>query len=509
MFRLPGPGGEYHRVASAHVMPHYDLASLLAGSVVWMLWSVLSVILLDTGYPFSISQLFSLIATAGLSGACLRLTALYLIDRSGAKRPALVALLFLALTLVLLLFALADPDTPFWVFRLAALFSGFGALLLPIGILPDNSISPALNMTREIRTGMADSGLTIVQVLVPLLGIVGAFPEQMWGVLTLANSSSYILGKVDAGGHFAVLPALLIPVVILLLAFANVLPARTQNLTGKAPKMWQIVLPLMLVTILCAGLTGLFSGRVDSAVAAVPGEVVIVLAVFLTLGILRLLPGSGNSGFQQVIANREIQLTALMYLMGFGSFLGFAASLPLLGKVVFDIQPASSGSYQSSPLDSGVLMYVWLLPMTGLLARGIGGWVSTYMKPEKVNQLALLMMFASSLLMAHFLRENMSSGLYYRQFYASVMLFFIGAGLSSGSVFHLLVRVFPPAYARQARVWIVAVSTFGVFYIANIFATHHGSVDPSSTITGFAIFYMTGMMINWYFFLRRSSEMSF
>ena len=50
-----------------------SIPSLLCGFAVWLYWGIITVQMINLGYPFSQSQLFTLSAIAGLTGATLRI----------------------------------------------------------------------------------------------------------------------------------------------------------------------------------------------------------------------------------------------------------------------------------------------------------------------------------------------------------------------------------------------------------------------------------------------------
>ena len=50
-----------------------SIPSLLCGFAVWLYWGIITVQMINLGYPFSPSQLFTLSAIAGLTGATLRI----------------------------------------------------------------------------------------------------------------------------------------------------------------------------------------------------------------------------------------------------------------------------------------------------------------------------------------------------------------------------------------------------------------------------------------------------
>ena len=62
-----------------------SIPSLLCGFAVWLYWGIITVQMINLGYPFETSQLFTLTAIAGLSGATLRIPATFFIRIAGGR----------------------------------------------------------------------------------------------------------------------------------------------------------------------------------------------------------------------------------------------------------------------------------------------------------------------------------------------------------------------------------------------------------------------------------------
>ena len=56
-----------------------SIPSLLCGFAVWLYWSVITVQMLNLGFPFTTAELFTLSAIAGLAGATLRIPSSFLV----------------------------------------------------------------------------------------------------------------------------------------------------------------------------------------------------------------------------------------------------------------------------------------------------------------------------------------------------------------------------------------------------------------------------------------------
>jgi NNP family nitrate/nitrite transporter-like MFS transporter len=63
-----------------------SIPCLLCGFAVWMFWSIITVQMLNLGFPFTQAQLFTVSAIAGLSGATLRIPSSFFIRIAGGEK---------------------------------------------------------------------------------------------------------------------------------------------------------------------------------------------------------------------------------------------------------------------------------------------------------------------------------------------------------------------------------------------------------------------------------------
>ncbi len=96
------------------------------GFSVWMLWSVSAVYLVQAGFDFSVNQLFWLAAVPSLVGATMRFPYTFAVARFGGRNWTVVSALLLLIPCALLVFAVSNPATPYWVFVVAAVTAGLG-----------------------------------------------------------------------------------------------------------------------------------------------------------------------------------------------------------------------------------------------------------------------------------------------------------------------------------------------------------------------------------------------
>jgi len=62
-----------------------SIPALLCGFAVWLYWGIITVQMINLGFPFEKSQLFPLAAIAGLTGATLRIPSTFFIRLAGGR----------------------------------------------------------------------------------------------------------------------------------------------------------------------------------------------------------------------------------------------------------------------------------------------------------------------------------------------------------------------------------------------------------------------------------------
>ncbi|MDH3426530.1 MAG: MFS transporter, partial [Acidimicrobiia bacterium] len=103
-----------------------SIPSLLCGFAVWIYWSVITVQMLNLGFPFTNAELFTLSAIAGLTGASLRIPSSFFVRIAGGRNTIFFTTALLMIPAAGTGIALLSQDTPLWVFQLFAFLSGLG-----------------------------------------------------------------------------------------------------------------------------------------------------------------------------------------------------------------------------------------------------------------------------------------------------------------------------------------------------------------------------------------------
>src|SRR3990167_8709379 len=177
-----------------------SIPSLLCGFAVWLYWSVITVQMLNLGFPFAQSELFTLMAISGLSGATLRIPASFFIRIAGGRNTIFFTTSLLMIPAFGTGVALMDVNTPLWVFQLLALLSGFGGGNFACSMSNISFFFPKKQqgLALGLNAGLGNFGVTTMQILVPLVMTFGLFGALGGDSMTLKSASGTLIGKIPA-----------------------------------------------------------------------------------------------------------------------------------------------------------------------------------------------------------------------------------------------------------------------------------------------------------------------
>ena len=166
-----------------------SIPSLLCGFAVWLYWGVITVQMLNLGFPFAKSELFTLMAIAGLTGATLRIPSSFFIRLCGGRNTLFFTTALLMIPAVGAGIALSDQNTPLWVFQLLALLSGFGGGNFASSMSNINFFFPkkVQGLALGLNAGLGNFGVTTMQILVPLAMTFGLFGAMGGDSMVLQN----------------------------------------------------------------------------------------------------------------------------------------------------------------------------------------------------------------------------------------------------------------------------------------------------------------------------------
>ena len=146
-------------------------AALIFSFATWFLYSVIVIKLPQIGFKFSDDQLFWMAAMPGLAGGILRIVNTFLIPIYGTRKVISISSLIKIIPLLMLGFAVMNPQTSFTYFMLIGFLLGIGggdfSSFMPSTSLffPKKEVGTALG----IQAGVGNFGVSLVQLLSPLI----------------------------------------------------------------------------------------------------------------------------------------------------------------------------------------------------------------------------------------------------------------------------------------------------------------------------------------------------
>ncbi|THF47955.1 NarK/NasA family nitrate transporter [Flavobacterium supellecticarium] len=172
--------------------------ALTISFITWFLFSVVVIKLPKIGFDFSDDQLFWLAAMPGLAGGLLRILNTFLIPLFGTRKVVTVTTLIKIIPLLMLGFAVMNPETSYSYFMLIAFLMGIGggdfSSYMPSTSLffPKKELGTALG----IQAGIGNFGVCLVQLLSPLVLSLGIFSFVGGGEIIAASGEVIFLENV-------------------------------------------------------------------------------------------------------------------------------------------------------------------------------------------------------------------------------------------------------------------------------------------------------------------------
>jgi NNP family nitrate/nitrite transporter-like MFS transporter len=505
-----------------------SIPSLLCGFGVWMLWSIVTVQMLNVGFPFSTSELFTLTAIAGLTGATLRIPSSFFVRLCGGRYTLFLTTTLLMIPAVCTGLALQDKNTPLWVFQLMALLSGIGGGNFASSMSNISFFYPKKQqgLALGLNAGLGNFGVTTVQIAVPLFMSYGVF--SLFGAgdpMVLEKASGTVIGTIAAGTQTWIQNAgfawliTLVPLAFLLWFGTNNL--NTEEVTPKlpsAPVSFAIILSMLGIGFLTSvvGLWLMLPQNANGSGFGIPKEIVIILVLFSTVMLLKLLPGAIRTSLDRqykIFNNKHTWVMSVLYVMTFGSFIGFSAAFPLSIQVIFGYSHIMVDGVMThttpNPNGPSALTYAWIAPFIGALIRPVGGWVADKVGGAFVTQICSVIMIVCALGAAYYMQLAYQSATP-EQYFVPCFLIFLGlfaaSGIGNGSTFRTIAVVFPKEQAGPVLGWTSAVAAYGAFYIPQVLGEQIKAATPEYAMVGFAAFYALCLVLNWFFYLRKSGE---
>ncbi len=500
-----------------------SIPNLLCGFAVWLYWGMLaktmqalhfanadlfSFAAWNGGEAFSNDDykalMYTLPAVAGLAGATLRIPNSFMIAICGGRNVKFMTTVLLILPALVTGIAMQSQQTPFWVYILLAAMSGVGGGAFASSMSNISFFFPKRmqGLALGLNAGLGNLGVSVMQFLIPFVitfGMFGSFggePQEFF-----------------KGGEVQQLwiqnAALVwVPVMTLLAVMAwflmNNLP---QHPCGSAPVAISKYLWLELIGFIGSGI-GVFL-LLFVKISFMPELVriffVVLAAVISTLLMMRFLTPKPiqeplKSQFS-IFKNKHTWVMTWLYTMTFGSFIGYAAAFPKLLDDIF-VTP-TNGLVTSN--------YIWIGVAVGALIRPVGGWLSDKLGGARVTQWDTWIMVGSTILAGYLVSlagQSETPEKYFIPFLLTFIVLFATTGIGNGSTFRMIPFIFSKEQAGPVLAWTSAIAAYGAFLIPKIFATQIKAKTPEYALYGFAVYYASCLLVNWWFYARKGSEIN-
>ncbi|MDO9149481.1 MAG: MFS transporter [Hydrogenophaga sp.] len=502
-----------------------SVPALLCGFAVWGMWGIITVQMLNLGFPFTQAELFTLTAISGIAGATMRIPASFLVRLAGGRNTIFLTTAMLLAPAIGTGVALQHPEWPLWVFQLLALWSGVGGGNFASSMSNISTFFPKRlqGTALGLNAGLGNFGVTTMQIVIPLvmtLPLLGALGGES---MTLVKDSGWIFGKIAAGtptwiqnAGFAWVISL-VPLSILAWFGMN-------NLKTVSPEAGSPIGAFAKVTYLY---TLAFVPAIFILYLYLPAPtglgllnmwVAIPLDIILALLMMKLAAfGPMKEGVTKQFAifrNKHTWSLTALYIVTFGSFIGFSMVLPLAITVIFGFQHVAdaAGVMQhtlKNPNAPSALTYAWIGPFVGAAVRPLGGWISDKVGGSIVTQIISAVMVFASGAVGYVMMQAYGSATpeqYFPAFLGLFIVLFIASGIGNGSTFRTIGVIFDRQQAGPVLGWTSAVAAYGAFIAPVVIGAQIKAGTPQFAMYGFAIFYAVCLLLNWWFYLRAGAE---
>ncbi len=497
-----------------------SIPSLLCGFAVWLYWGIITVQMINLGFGFEKSDLFTLGAIAGLTGATLRIPSTFFVRIAGGRNTIFFTTALLMIPAIGAGFALSNPDTPLWQFQVLAFLSGIGGGNFSSSMSNISFFYPkkVQGYALGMNAGLGNFGVTTMQILIPLVMTFGLFGGES---RTLVNTSGTLIGKIPAGTETYIQNAgfvwLLLLVPLAFLGWWGMNNIRDEHVSPDIPNpvgAFATISGMLMIGFVTAafGLWLLLPAKVGGSGMMVSKWIVLPIVIALTVFLLKLIPGAVGQNLSRqykIFGNKHTWAMTVIYTMTFGSFIGYAAAFGLTIKVVFGFQHLMVDGVMThstaNPDGPSALMFAWMGPFIGALIRPIGGMMADKMGGAKVTQIISIIMVASAVGVAYFIQKAYVSATpqdYFFPFMVLFLILFAATGIGNGSTFRTIAMVFDKEQAGPALGWTAAVAAYGAFIIPKVFGEQLKAGTPEYALYGFAVFYTVCIVINYWFYLR-------
>jgi NNP family nitrate/nitrite transporter-like MFS transporter len=257
----------------------------------------------------------------------------------------------------------------------------------------------------------------------------------------------------------------------------------------------QFMIPMVIgVSLFGSSGTGAAGGKPvhleNAALIWIPAILICTAAIWLGT---KDYPAQPKTLASQLIAGKRFHTWVLsfLYFLTFGCFVAMGASLPLIIKEVFATAPGGA--------PKPFLYAPWAAAIATVM-RPIGGWLADRFGAGLITSISIATMAIGGFSLSGFLQPDE-----FRGFFVTILVICAAAGLGNGSIF----KIIPLVLTKEAGAAIGIISCLGALggfvppLLLGWTIDHFGS--PAWAYTGMAMFALTCLVVNAWFYQRRGS----
>ena len=500
-----------------------SIPSLLVGFAVWLMWGIITVQMKNLGFAFETTDLFTLSAIAGLTGATLRIPSSFFIRLAGGRNTIFFTTALLMIPAVGTGMALSNPNTELWVFQILAALSGFGGGNFASSMSNISTFYPKRKqgLALGLNAGLGNFGVTTMQILIPLVMTVPFLGSLSGDAMQLSSTSGTVFKRIAAGSDTWLANAgwvwmiWLIPLAFL--GFFKMRNIRTEavspNIKGQFNSFGRI---LWLLSIgfgtAAVGLYFIITFKY-TWVKWVVLPIVITMTVLLMKALSTSEVKSNLERQYKIFGNKHTWYMTIIYTMTFGSFIGFAAAVGLAIKFIFGVQHVMVNGVMThtlaNPDGPSTFMYVWVGAFVGALIRPVGGVIADKLGGALVTQISAIVMVGATAGAGYYCSLAYQSATpqdHFMAFFVLIVILFAATGIGNGSTFRTIAMVFSEEQRGPVLGWTSAVAAYGAFLIPKVIGEQMKAGTPELAFYGFAVFYAVCVVLNQVVYLRKKGE---
>lgn len=494
--------------------------SLIMSFGSWFMMSVIAVKLPGLGFPFSKDQLFWLVAIPGLAAGFLRIIHTFILPIFGTRHVVTVATLLKLIPAIGVGFAVMDTNTPYWVFVLLAITTGFGggdfSSFMPSTSLffPKRLKGTALG----IQAGIGNFGVSLAQFVTPLIlsvSIYGASsvftsidPKETQHVFidSTISRQKEVFAALDVKAQNHILANVKKPVLDSVIAATGsnenveiftALPQKVKSnaIANANPKLAEKIINKISPE---NGAVKNINIYIQSAAFWYSGF--LLGLAFVSWLFLRSIPMQASIKEQlDIFKNKHTWYCTITYLMTFGTFAGLSAAFPLMIKYLY-------GDFPNAP---DPLKYAFYGPLIGSASRVAFGFVADKIGGAILTTITGIGILAGAVILVTQGLVSPTSIDQFPLFVGIILTMFFFTGVGNAGTF----RQFPIIFAENQRQaagvigWTAAIAAFGPFIFSKLIGNN---ISANGTVNqffiGLILFTILATAVNWWFYNRKGCE---